>query len=161
MRIYSPLRLVLCSYLGLHLPPRRQDHLLPPLLHQRLPLRLILTPSLSPTGRSAGRPLWRLLILACGCGELLREVVARNQVGLGWLWRLCPCACLRRRRCCSWWHGWSESLWRLCTELADAQWQVGTGPRVCDNSPLPVLCRSVSSPSSRRYSLRSAAGPTL
>lgn len=108
------LQLVLRGYLGLHLSPRCQYHFFPPLLHQRLPLRLILTPGL-PTGRPAGGSACSFLIVVVGCGELCPEVVSRNEVRLGWFWCLGPCACagLRRRRRCSRWHWWSESLWRL------------------------------------------------
>lgn len=47
----SGLALLFRSNLGLHLLPRRQDHLVTPLLQQRLPLVLVRAPALLRAGR--------------------------------------------------------------------------------------------------------------
>lgn len=87
---------LLRSNLSLHLPPRRKNHLVPPLLQQRLPLVPVRAP-----------PLGRLLLLLLRDGgggvrfrlpllllrrNLVLELVSRNQVRLrGLLGRLGRC----------------------------------------------------------------------
>lgn len=86
-----PLSSLLRRKLGLHLPSRRQNHLVPPSLQRSLSLFTV------------GAPALALLVLLALCSAVFRgrclanlalEVVSRNQVGLG---RLFGLLCRRTR----------------------------------------------------------------
>lgn len=104
------------SDLGFHLPPRGEDHLLPPPLQQSLPLGFVLTPSLSLL------LLLRSTLRACRLstflgfapsvlGELGLQVVPRDEIG-----REGPRGCGRAGVCRGGGRdgeGWLEGLRRL------------------------------------------------
>jgi len=79
-------RRLLRRNLGFHLPPRLQDHLVPPLLQERLPLVAVRAPPLRvafAAGRGRGRIAAAVLCLVGRLVELILQVVPRDQVRMG------------------------------------------------------------------------------
>lgn len=76
---------LLRRHLGLHLPPRRENHLVPPALQRSLALVPVRAPALALSILLAGRRGVQLVL----------QIVPRDQVGLRRLLRLSG------RRCCA------------------------------------------------------------